>query len=54
MIRRMARLYLSGLREQPRHVRFDIVSVYFDNEDTAELRVIPNAFGWTEPAHRWN
>lgn len=54
MIRRMARLYLSGLREAPRHVRFDIVSVYFNNADTAELRVIPNAFGWTEPAHRWN
>ena len=54
MIRRMARLYLSSLREQPKHVRFDIVSVYFNDADTAELRVIPNAFGWTEPAHRWN
>lgn len=54
MIRRMARLYMSGLREQPKHVRFDIVSVYFNDEATAELRVIPSAFGWTEPAHRWN
>jgi putative endonuclease len=54
MIRRMARLYMSGLREQPKQVRFDIVSVYFNDEATAELRVIPNAFGWTEPAHRWN
>ena len=54
MIRRMARLYMSGLREQPKHVRFDIVSVYFNEVATAELRVIPNAFGWTEPAHRWN
>lgn len=54
MIRRMARLYMSGLREQPKHVRFDIVSVYFNDEATAELRVISNAFGWTEPAHRWN
>lgn len=54
MIRRMARLYLSGLREQPKQVRFDIVSVHFNDEEIAELRVIPNAFGWTEPAHRWN
>ncbi len=54
MIRRMARLYMSSLREQPKHVRFDIVSVYFNDEATAELRIIPGAFGWTEPAHRWN
>jgi putative endonuclease len=54
MIRRMARLYMSGLREQPKHVRFDIISIYFNDEATAELRVIPSAFGWTEPAHRWN
>jgi putative endonuclease len=54
MIRRMARLYMSSLREQPKHVRFDIVSVYFNDVATAELRLIPNAFGWTEPAHRWN
>jgi putative endonuclease len=54
MIRRMARLYMSGLREQPKHVRFDIVSVYVNDEAAAELRVISNAFGWTEPAHRWN
>jgi putative endonuclease len=54
MIRRMARLYMSGLREQPKHVRFDIISIYFNDEATAELRVIPGAFGWTEPAHRWN
>jgi putative endonuclease len=54
MIRRMARLYMSSLREQPKRVRFDIVSVYFNDVATAELRTIPNAFGWTEPAHRWN
>jgi putative endonuclease len=54
MIRRMARLYLSSLREQPKHVRFDIVTVYFHDVTTAELRMIPGAFGWNEPAHRWN
>jgi putative endonuclease len=54
MIRRMARLYMSSLREQPKQVRFDIVTVYFDDIATAELRVIPGAFGWHEPAHRWN
>ena len=54
MIRRMARLYMSGLREQPKHVRFDIITVYFEDVATAELRVIPGAFGWHEPAHRWN
>jgi putative endonuclease len=53
-IRRMARLYLAGLREQPRSVRFDIVSVYFNDASMAEVRVIPGAFGWTEPAHHWN
>jgi len=53
-IRRMARLYIAGLREQPRNVRFDIVSVYFNDAAVAEVRVIPGAFGWTEPAHRWN
>jgi len=54
MIRRMARLYMSGLREQPRQVRFDIISVLFGGEKNAELRVIPNAFGWAEAAYRWN
>ena len=54
MIRRMARLYISGLRTQPRQVRFDIVSVYYNDTATAEIRVIPGAFAWTEPAHRWN
>ncbi len=54
MIRRMARLYMSGLREQPKHVRFDIITVHFSDAITSELRVIPGAFGWTEPAHRWN
>ncbi len=53
-IRRMARLYMSSLREQPRQVRFDIVTVSFDDLASAELRVIPAAFSWTEPAHRWN
>jgi putative endonuclease len=54
MIRRMARLYMSSLREQPKHVRFDIVSVHLNDVGAPELRVIPAAFGWTEPAHRWN
>ena len=54
MIRRMARLYMSGLREQPRQVRFDIVSIYYHDGASAEIRVIPGAFSWTEPAHRWN
>ncbi len=54
MIRRMARLYVAGLREQPRQVRFDIVSIYFNDAAAAEIRVITGAFGWTEPAHRWN
>ena len=53
-IRRMARLYMSGLREQPKQVRFDIVSVYFNDAVAAEVRVIHAAFGWTEPAHHWN
>ena len=54
MIRRMARLYMSALREPPRQVRFDIVTVSFDDVATAELRVIPGAFGWNEPAQWWN
>lgn len=54
MIRRMARLYMAGLREQPRHVRFDIVTVQFAEPATAEIRIIPAAFDWHEPAHRWN
>ena len=54
MIRRMARLYMSSLREQPKHVRFDIVSIYFNDETTTDLRVIPTTFGWTEPTHHWN
>ncbi len=53
-IRRMARLYLGSLREQPRQVRFDIVSVYLGDDASAEVRVIPGAFGWHEPAHHWN
>ena len=54
MIRRMARLYLQTLREQPRMIRFDIVSVYYNRDTDAVIRVIPGAFGWSEPAHRWS
>ncbi len=52
-VRRMARLYLRTLPLEPPLVRFDIVSVYFSGEIT-EIRVIPGAFGWSEPAHHWS
>jgi putative endonuclease len=54
MIRRMARLYIRTLKDQPRLVRFDIVSVYYTDGKDPVIRVIPAAFGWSEPAHRWS
>ncbi len=54
MVRRMARLYLQTLPEQPGSVRFDIVSVYLDEQKAPEVKRIPAAFAWSEPAYRWS
>src|ERR1700761_6296292 len=54
MIRRMARLYMAGVRAAAEHVRFDILTVQFEDVATADIRMIPAAFDWHEPAHRWN
>jgi putative endonuclease len=54
MIRRMARLYLKALPEQPKSIRFDILTVYLFEGSKPDIRLIPAAFGWSEPAHRWN
>lgn len=53
-VRRMARLYLQTLPEQPPSIRFDIVSVYLAGEKAPEVRRIPAAFAWSEPAYRWS
>ncbi len=54
MVRRMARLYLQTLPEQPQSVRFDIISVHLDEHKLPEVKRIPAAFAWSEPAYRWS
>lgn len=54
MVRRLARVYLKGLLAQPQSIRFDILTVYLVEGKRPEIRLIPGAFGWSEPAHRWN
>lgn len=45
-LRRMARQYLRGLGRTPEQVRFDILSIYFENGKDAEFEFFRNAFGW--------
>ena len=46
MLRRMGRQYLRGLESPPAQVRFDILSIYFENGRKTEFELFRNAFGW--------
>lgn len=48
VLRRLARHYLRQLPARPQATRFDILSVYFENEREPEFDHMPQAFGWAE------
>jgi putative endonuclease len=45
-LRRLARHYLRQLPQEEVPVRFDILSIYFEAEKTAEFELFRGAFGW--------
>ncbi len=45
-LRRLARHYLRQLPKQDVPVRFDILSIHFEEEKTAEFELFRGAFGW--------
>lgn len=48
VLRRLARHYLRQLPARPPETRFDILSVYFENNQPARFEHMPEAFGWAE------
>jgi putative endonuclease len=48
MLRRMARHYLRQLRRRDVPIRFDVLSIYFEQDRPAAFEHFPGAFGWEE------
>ena len=46
VLRRMARQYLQALPDTPELVRFDVLSIYYQEHQTADFELFPNAFHW--------
>jgi putative endonuclease len=46
MLRRLARLYLLALSEEPAQIRFDVLSIYFLPQKEAEFELFRAAFAW--------
>ncbi|QNI35053.1 YraN family protein [Alloacidobacterium dinghuense] len=46
-LRRLARSYMRRLPRQESPARFDILSIYFEEEKSAEFELFRNAFGWS-------
>lgn len=46
-LRRLARSYMRQLPQQDAAVRFDIVSIYFEQEKAAEFELFRGAFDWS-------
>jgi putative endonuclease len=46
MLCRMARQYLQALPAVPDQVRFDVLSIYFENGQPAEFELFRGAFDW--------
>lgn len=49
VLRRLARHYLRQLPKRPAETRFDILSIYFEQDRAAAFEHFPGAFGWAEP-----
>jgi putative endonuclease len=46
-LRRLARSYMRQLPSQNMAIRFDILSIYFENEKAAEFELFRGAFDWS-------
>jgi putative endonuclease len=46
LLRRMARQYLQTLPVEPDHVRFDVMSIYYDAQEHVEMELFRDAFDW--------
>ena len=46
VLRRIARQYLQALPVEPDHVRFDVMSIYYDTQKHAEMELYRDAFDW--------
>jgi putative endonuclease len=46
VLRRMARQYLQALPVEPDQVRFDVMSIYYDAQEHAEMELYRDAFDW--------
>ncbi len=46
VLRRLARQYLLALPDTPDQVRFDVLSIYYEGQKTADIQLIRGAFDW--------
>jgi putative endonuclease len=46
ILRRLARQYLQALPVEPDQVRFDVMSIYYDTQEHAEMELYRDAFDW--------
>lgn len=45
-LRRIARQYLLALPDTPDQVRFDVLSIYYEAQKTADIQLFRGAFDW--------
>jgi putative endonuclease len=46
VLRRVARQYMQALPVAPDQVRFDVLSIYYQDQQDAEMELYRGAFGW--------
>jgi putative endonuclease len=46
VLRRMARQYLLAVPDTPDHVRFDVLSIYYEAQKAADVQLFRGAFEW--------
>jgi hypothetical protein len=46
VLRRMARQYLLALPVAPDQVRFDVLSIYYEAQQPADIQLFRGAFDW--------
>ncbi len=46
VLRRIARQYLLALPDTPDHVRFDVLSIYYEAHKAADIQLFRGAFDW--------
>jgi putative endonuclease len=46
LLRRMAKQYLLAVPDTPDHVRFDVLSIYYEAQKAADIQLFRGAFEW--------